>query len=170
MYGSQAEFQTYCTERAYDVLSFDAAAQTAALFRASLFVDGLGYKDTGTVRTPLWPGTPTVPLQEREWPRENANDIYGNELASDTVPTRIEHATYEVAFFDLSGGDINRALASDQVVTREKFDVIEFQYASAEGKMIDTRPIMPAVQDLLAPLMVDGTRSAAFGITLVTSG
>lgn len=167
-YGSQANFATYCAERAYDLTSFDTAAQTAALARASGFVDGLGYRNTGTgVKTPLWPGTPAVAGQANEWPREGATDVYGNEIASNAVPQRVEFATYEVAFFDLGGGDINRAVAQDEVLIREKYETVEFQYAGGDGKMIDTRPMLPAVMDVLAPVLSGG--SNPYGITGVVA-
>ncbi|MEO1398729.1 MAG: DnaT-like ssDNA-binding protein [Pseudomonadota bacterium] len=167
-YGSQTDFATYCAARAYDLTGFDQVAQTAALVRASGFVDGLGYRDTGTgIRTPLWPGTPAVAGQANEWPREGATDVYGNAIASDAVPQRVEHATYEVAFFDLGGGNINRAVAQDEVVIRERFDTVEFQYAGGDGKMIDTRPMLPAVIDLLAPVLSGG--SNPYGITGVVA-
>ncbi|MEL6170486.1 MAG: DnaT-like ssDNA-binding protein [Pseudomonadota bacterium] len=169
-YGSQAAFAAYCAARAYDLTAFDASAQTAALVRASGFVDGLGYRDNGTgIRTPLWPGTPAVAGQANEWPREGASDIYGNAIASDAVPQRVEHAAYEVAFFDLGGGDINRSVAQDQVVIRERFDTVEFQYAGANGETIDTRPMLPAVMDLLAPVISGGDRAGLYGITMVVA-
>lgn len=170
MYGNVAGLAQYCADRAYDISAHDAAAQSAALTKASTFVDGLGYKDTGTgVRTSFWPGTPADGAQILEWPRVNAADIYGNEIGDSMIPARIENATYEVAFFTLGGGDINRALSADQVVTREKFDVIEFQYADAGGKTPDTRPVLPAVMDLLAPLLTGGSGNP-YGLTLVVSG
>lgn len=169
-YGTAADFETYCADRAYDVSQSDAEAQSAALARASLFVDGLGYRDTGNgIRTPLWPGKPAVAGQADEWPRTGAKDFYGNNIADDSVPQRIEYATYEVAFFDLSGGEINRAVAQDQVVTREKFDVNEFQYEGTGGKTVDTRPILPAVMDLIAPVLVGQGRAGSYGITMLVS-
>ncbi|MEL7299368.1 MAG: DnaT-like ssDNA-binding protein [Pseudomonadota bacterium] len=166
MYGTQEAFATYCSVGGYDLTGIDATAQTAALVRASTFVDGLGYRDTGRgVQSPLWPGRPAVAGQSAEWPRTGASDVYGAEFGDADIPQRVIDATYEVAFHDLSGGDINRALSPDQLVTREKFDVVEFQYAGGDGKMVDTRPVLPAVMSLLAPLIGGGR----YGITMVVS-
>lgn len=170
MYGTELGFNTYLAERGLALATAPTSAQiTGALARGSLFVDGLGYRDTGTgTRTSFWPGTPASGSQINEWPRTGAEDIYGNAIDNATVPTRVEYATYEVAFFALGGGDINPAQRADQRVVREKFDVIEFQYADVGGNAEQLKPAIPAVMDLLAPLITGGGGNP-YGITLVAT-
>lgn len=167
MYGSAAEFATYCEERGYDISALSGtSAQEQQLRRASAYVDGLGYEYLGNKRrVVLWSGQPLTATQEREWPRTGATDVYGNAIASAAVPTRIEHATYEAAFALVSGVDLNRSQAADQVVTREKIDVLERQFAEPKDRAaMDTRPVIPAVADLIAPLI---NNVNSFGITQV---
>lgn len=169
MYGSTSAFDTYATAAGYDVSSLTDIDKTAALTAASVFVDGLGYKQNKSgVATVHWPGEPANAGQANEWPRVNATDVYGNAFSDGEVPTRVEHATYEAALHSLTGGDINRAVASDQKVIREKFDVVEFQYEAGEaGGKVDSRPVIPSVVALLAPILSGGDNP--YGITMVVS-
>lgn len=169
-YGSNAAFDTYATAAGYDVSSLTDADKTAALTAASLFVDGLGYKQTEhRIPVILWPGQPATTSQINEWPRTGASDIYGNEFSDSEIPTRIEHATYEAALHSLSGGDINRAVSEDQRIVREKVDVIETQYQEArEGSgPVDSRPVIPSIVALLSPILRGGENP--YGITGVVA-
>lgn len=170
MYGSAAAFVTYASERGYDISSLsDDTAREQVLRRATSYIDGLGFEYLNSGRRVVrWPGAPTSASQTNEWPRTGATDAYGNTLASDSVPTRVEHATYEAAFAIHSGVNVNRSVAADQVVKRRKVDVIEREFAVGDSdmKVTDTRPVIPAVADLLAPLL---NNADTYGITMVVS-
>lgn len=168
-YGSVADLDAYWVAHGYSVSGLDEAAKTAAMVKASAYVDGLGYKTTsGGIAVPMWPGKPTSSSQIDEWPRTGAQDIYGNDIAEDHIPTRIFNAVYEVAFASASGVDLNRSVSADQVVVKRKVDVLEVQYAqpSANGGYVDTRPMFPAVNALISPLLIGGADNP-YGLTLV---
>lgn len=170
-YGDLAGFKAYAETMGYDITELADADVPGYLGRASRYVDGLGYRYVGATRTLIWPGKPVSSSQINEWPREGASDAYGNEIASNSIPTRVVNATYEAAFAIYDGVDVNRSVASDQIVTREKIDVIEVQYAEPkmhDGK-VDTTPVIPAVADLLAPLLNGGATAGDYGITMVVS-
>lgn len=152
-YGSQADFVTYCTSMGYDISAYSVDQQANAIAQGSLFVDGLGYDEASVI----WPGQPATTTQQQEWPRSNAYDIYGNQIEETSVPTRIVNATYEVAFFVLGGGSINQSSSQSGNLLREKYDVVEFQYQEPiKGRAVDTRPLIPSVQALLAPFLTNG--------------
>ncbi len=176
MYGTVANFRTYATAAGYDVTGMSDAEVTASLTSASVFVDGLGFKQSNSGRAIiLWPGQPTVAGQSNEWPRTGAADVYGNTFTDTEIPTKIEHATYEASLYSLSGGDINRVSSADQTLIREKYDVIEFQYSdpNANGNTAskDTRPMIPSVMSLLSGILGGGDANSAgsFGITLIAT-
>lgn len=91
-YGTDAEFQTWLTAKGR-VLPGDAPAVAALRERGSTYLDGLYYH--------RFPGFPTGgAVQERQWPRKNAYDRWGNDLQSDVVPTRVIEASYEAAWIE----------------------------------------------------------------------
>lgn len=162
-YGSVAEAQEYWSAKDY------TGAPTAALLSiGSTFVDGLGWRMNGKVAVSRFPGIPTGVDQDNEWPRTGAADIYGRELTSDVVPGAVLRATYEAAFYEASNpGALNEAIRADERVVREKFDSIEFQYASpSEGQSVGlapATPLIPAILTILAPVLSGG--SNPYGIS-----
>jgi len=162
-YGSIIDAQAHWTAKGYAGTPTDAR-----LAVASAFVDGLGWRMAGKVAVSRFPGIPTDPDQEEQWPRVGASDIYGRDLASDAVPGVILRATYEAAFYELTNpGGLNQAVLSDERVVREKFGSVEFQYADGtKGLMAGlttSTPIIPVVMSMLAPVMAGG--SNPYGIT-----
>lgn len=143
---------------------------TELLLKATIFVDMLGWDKSGKVPIPMFPGTPTSSSQAYEWPRENAINVYGIELASDEVPSAVQNATYEAAFYEYSNpGSLNNALSANNLVKREKFDKVEFEYElDAVGSgLVPSQVIIPAVMTYLAPVIRGG--SNAYGITGVVA-
>lgn len=165
-YGTDAGFTAYCAARSYDISGLaDEAARDAAREKASTFVDGLGYRMTGGYRVVLWPGKPLVAGQVAEWPRSGATDAYGEALA-ETVPQRVENATYEAAYQIAAGVDLNQIHNPLETIIREKVDVIETQFADV-SKMTasDLRVSLQYVESLLGPLL----GGASYGVTMVVS-
>lgn len=80
-YGTEAGFTAWATEHVYTVPTGDVPA---ALQRGSAYIDGT-YGDR-------FPGEPTDGIeQDRAWPRTDAEDKWGNAIADNAVPTRVEH-------------------------------------------------------------------------------
>lgn len=157
-YGSDAGLVSYCTARGYDISALATeAARDGARARASTFVDGLGYMGGGYgVRIALWPGKPLVAGQVAEWPRTGARDAYGQDVP-ETVPERIENATYEASYQIAQGVDLNLVRNPMQTVLREKVDVIEQQFADASQITAEQlRVSVQSIETLVAPLIGGG--------------
>lgn len=161
-YGSIIEAQDHWSARGYAGVPTDALLQVA-----SAFVDGLGWRMTSAgVPVSRFPGAPTDPEQSEQWPRTGAANVYGVELASDTVPGPVLRATFEAAHYEFTNpGALNAAIRSDERVVREKFGPVEFQYAEdgAGSGLAPTTPIIPTVMTLLAPVLTGGANP--YGIT-----
>jgi len=91
IYGTRSGADSYHTERGN--AAWGAAStgdRDAALILAAEWIDD----KFGT----SFPGEKTDKRdQEREWPRENAADIFGDTISSTAVPSELERAAYEVA-------------------------------------------------------------------------
>lgn len=124
-YGTVAGFKAYVDARGGSYAGKSDAEITAALVRATTYIDAtyrasfLGYK---TDRRD----------QELEWPRTNAWDAAGEELATDEVPVEIENATYEGAIRELATpGSLDPDVkAGGGVIKRVKAGSVEVEYAS----------------------------------------
>ncbi|MEL8055700.1 MAG: DnaT-like ssDNA-binding protein [Pseudomonadota bacterium] len=171
-YGTDAAFTAYATARGV-TLPDHQSSRDQLRAKATTFVDGLGWKVVAGVPVNRFPGKPTSATQLDAWPRTGATDTYGNEIASGSVPTAIENAAYEAAIFEnASAGALNQSVRDDQRVVREKFDVIEFQYADSgavgsSGQIASSVPVIPSVMTLLAPYLSGG--SNGLGITAVVA-
>ena len=163
-YGNLTDGQAY-----WDVRDYEGTLTPELLEVASTFVDGLGWRMTRAgVPVSRFPGKPTSPTQDLQWPRSGAVDVYGREIADDVVPSAVERAVYEAARYEAQNeGALNAAIRADQRVVRERFDVVEFQYAEPSGSQMvgvaSTTPVIPAVMALLSPVLTGG--SNAYGIT-----
>lgn len=167
-YGNTTDAQAFWTARGYSGTPTDAL-----LAKASVFVDGLGWRMTRAgVPVSRFPGKPTAADQTDQWPRTGATDVYGRALASNAVPQAVINATYEAAHYEhQNAGALNAAIRADQRVVREKFDVVEFHYAEPQGAqmvgMAPTTAVIPAVLTILAPVLTGG--SNPYGITGVVA-
>ncbi|MEM1371474.1 MAG: DnaT-like ssDNA-binding protein, partial [Pseudomonadota bacterium] len=113
-----------------------------------------------------WPGVPVSGTQDLQWPRSSATDVYGNQIASESVPQAVINATYEAAIYETNNtGSLNRALVTDAVVKRQKVDVIEREFFEPDrgNPAQATRPHIPAITTLLAPYLSGGENP--YGIT-----
>lgn len=170
-YGDDAGLTAYASARGA-TLPATSTERDQLRVKASVFVDGLGWRMTSSgVPISMFPGAPLSATQEMQWPRTGATDTYGNEIDSASVPGPVERATYEAAIYESgSSGALNVAVRNDERVVREKFDVIEFQYAEAQasaGGIAGSMPVIPAVMTILAPVLSGGLN--AHGITGVVA-
>lgn len=171
MYGTVADCKTHWDDRGY-TYSIDDAAIAKLGEIASDFVDGLGWREIapGTM-IPLFPGQPADAAQTRQWPRKEATDIYGNTIADDEIPAAVTKATYEAAYYAmLNSGGLNRAYKPDQQVQSRRVETLArtfFEPKSVVPGQPPTKPIIPAVNAALAPVMAGGTNP--YGITGVVA-
>lgn len=153
-YGTVAAADIYHTARGNTAWAGSPDDKTAALLRASAYVDSFG---NGPAAFTLWPGVKTAGrLQLRAWPRTGAFDIDGAAIDADTVPVEVEHATYEAALREIvAPGSLTPDYTPGSQVKREKVDVLEVEYMTAAdtGNGNPVRPVVDTVRDLLAPLL-----------------
>lgn len=94
-YGTVAGADTYHAERGNAAWAEGSESdREQALLRAAEYLDR-AYRSG-------FPGYPVDGrLQDREWPRADAIDIYGYGIPADEIPIEIQHAAYEVALREL---------------------------------------------------------------------
>lgn len=169
-YGTLEAADTYHQSRGNAAWTGTDTAKTAALVRASDYVDSLSQRQVSPgVYEQVFGGTRTGGRsQARVWPRTGAYDSDGNAIPSDSVPVEVEFATYEAALRELvSPGSLAPDYVPAQAVKREKVDVLEVEYATAvtAGGVSPTSPVIAAVWAYLAPLI--GARAGAWGAFVV---
>lgn len=126
-----------------------------ALIRAASWLDGR--------YSSYWPGTRTEGRDQfMAWPRKDATDVEGNEIAEDEIPLEIKRAQVEAAFRELAiPGSLNPDVTETERVLREKVGEIEVQYADVT-RVGGSIPSITVVDELLAPLIgrKTGTRTS----------
>ncbi len=166
MYGTLADANQYHADRGNTAWAGTDTAKTAALIRASDYIDGrYRYQTAGGCWRSMFRGTKTDGRgQEREWPRTGATDSDGNAIPDNEVPVEVERATYEAALRELTEpGSLSPDYVAAGQVTRETVGPITVQYASgqSDGAMPPNRPVVTVVDDILAGLICDRPK---FGI------
>ena len=157
-YGTVAEADTYHLEAGNAAWTGTDDAKTAALVRASQYVDSLALRQrkNGTVYT-MFSGVKTDGrTQVLAWPRVGAHDVDGNDLEPDVVPVEVRYATYEAALRELvAPGSLSPDYVPAQLIKREKVDVLETEYfgpgANVENPL---QPVATTVRSLLSPLLL----------------
>lgn len=145
-YGTDDAAQAYWLAAGYTVPAGNVAS---ARQRGSAFIDGAyGARFTGV---------PTGGVdQERAWPRTGAT-AYGSALATDLIPTRVVHASYEAALIELrKPGSLSTITDPTKMVKRQKVDTIEREFFDP-GKLPDgviPGPVYAIIDGLLAPLLI----------------
>lgn len=145
MYGTPEGLEQYAEDTGRTIPA--GANLDAALYNASLYIDGLYWDD--------FCGEPAS--MDAAFPR----------AGSSTVPTRVINATYEAALLWLADtGSLSVGGSAGGQVVREKVDVIEVQYAAPSGDFItDGTPRYSVIEGLLRPLLCrlpDGVGGGAF--------
>jgi len=156
-YGDDTEFAAWLTARGYTLP--DSAPDAAVLReRGSVYIDGT-YAER-------WPGTPTGGIdQERAWPRTGATDVYGNAIASNAVPTRVEHASYEAAWIEAGKpGSLGRTYTAAQDKVLTQVDKIKWEVVGdASGKGANV-PVSTVIEGLLWPLLTSRIWSTVLAV------
>jgi hypothetical protein len=161
-YGTLADALAYHQERgnAAWASTGDDEAKQSALLRGSVWVDNTyRYRFSGKKTGGR--------SQEREWPRTDAEDAAGEEIAPDEVPTEIDEAAYEAALRELvKPGSLAPDFDGKAPVKAERVRVgsieeeTEYQTASA----IAPKPTFAVIDGILHNLLV-----ASSGNTSVTA-
>lgn len=160
IYGTVSDADAYHLARGNAAWTGDNAVKTAALQRATDYIDGRYRKMTaGGCWVSMFRGARTDGrAQDLEWPRTGATDGEGNEIPDDEVPVEVEHATYEAALRELADpGSLSPTFTPSQQVTREKVGPVEVAYAEGQGSgaMPANRPVVPAIDDIIAGLLCE---------------
>jgi len=140
-YLSRADAETYHDERGNTAwASLTDAEKDAALRYGTTTLDGL-YS---------WTGTLISTTQALGWPRSGASDHDGRYIASDAVPTCIQHATCELALLHASSA-LNAHYERGGAIRRERVGPLETEYAPGAS----VEPALPVLDHIVGGL---GTR------------
>lgn len=144
-YGTDSGFTAWANAAGHTV---PAGSIEAARQRGSSYIDALyGARFTGS---------PTGGIQqELAWPRTGAT-AFGQALATDLIPTRVEKASYEAALIELANpGSLTIVSNPTKRVKRQKVDTIEREFfeQDAAGAIVDA-PVSSVIEGLLAPLLL----------------
>lgn len=146
-YGTDAGFTAYVTANGYPTVA--GGNIPAARQRGSAYIDAL-YEAR-------FPGTPVGGIdQERAWPREDAQDIYGNDIDPDTVPTRVINASYEAAQLELANpGSLAVLISENERIRSIKAGSVAIEYAqsTAFDTITGAYPMYTTIEGLLYPLI-----------------
>ncbi|PZR36486.1 DnaT-like ssDNA-binding protein [Caulobacter segnis] len=148
-YGSDNGFGQWLADNGL-TLPGDAPAPAALRQRGSAHVDEHEF-----------PGSPTSGFaQERAWPRTGAT-ANCQAIPSDVIPVAIVNAAYAAAYHEaLNPGSLSGATNRDPHVKRERFRVEgavdkETEYFSTGDAAADAKIVIPAVEGLLAPFVLE---------------
>ena len=149
MYGTVEAADQYHADRGNAAwAAATESARTQALVRGSAYVDLLTPVDR-------LPGVPTDAVQVEYWPRTGARDVWGNEIANDSVPLRVEQAAYEAALAELAApGSLAPSYTAQERIVKEKIGPLEVQYAEPVDGVAGAVPVLSSVWALLAPLLL----------------
>ncbi len=145
-YGTDQQFTDWLAENGYE-LPADAPAVAVLRNRGSAYVDG--------TYGSRFSGVPTDFLaQDRAWPRTGAC-AFGASLASDLIPLRVIHASFEAALQEARApGSLSVVVTGSARVVREKVGDLEVQYANpGADAVLDAQPVLTVIEGLLAPLL-----------------
>lgn len=131
--------------------------KTAALVRASAYIDSLAGQTGGADCVLRFPGKKTGGrTQVLAWPRTGAVDADGEAVDPGSVPGEVERATYVAALYEAeSPGFFNPSFVSSGLVKKSKVGPIEEEFAISQGggSAQDVIPVIPAIQGLMSGLL-----------------
>ena len=128
-------------------LAADLAARETALIRATEYIDAIYGARFPGVRV-------DQRSQPLEWPRLRARDARGWLLPSDEYPAEVIAATLRAASLELSNpGVLFPELATSQVEEEVAVGPIRVKYAAGSSTAGRASPILPEIDDILAPLL-----------------
>ena len=96
----------------------DPEAKDAAILRAMVYIESCNYKGVKTDRdNPL------------KWPRDGVDDIDGFAVDSDEIPQEVINALSQAFYEEMTEpGSLQPSIGRDDLVKKEKIDVIETEY------------------------------------------
>lgn len=131
--------------------------KTAALVRASAYIDSLSGQLSGTGCVLRFPGKKTGGrAQVLAWPRTGAVDSEGDKIDPDSVPVEIERAVYAAALYEAeTPGFFNPSFVSSGLVKKSKVGPIEEEFAISQGggNAQDVIPVIPVIQGVMSGLL-----------------
>lgn len=149
-YGSDGGFTSWASASGFTV---PAGSIPEARQRGSDYID--------STYGAQFPGQPADGIdQERAWPRSDALDKFGNEIADTTIPSRVIFASYHAALAELrSPGSLSVSVRADKRVKREKVDgAVEREFFDpGKDTVADAVPRLTAVEGLLEPLLISAS-------------
>lgn len=147
---SEAYFNAYCDKRGKDYSAYSTTQKEQAIVRATDYLSesyrwqGFKLKERGHADGE----------QSLAWPRSYVIDRNGYSVASDEVPTEVQKATAEVAFYELANvGAMQPAYVAHDRVKAEKFGPVSFEYDLSNGGADGARPVLLAVRDLIGEFL-----------------
>lgn len=145
-YGSDDGLVAYATAKGRTI-SGDAAVLRNV---GSVYIDGAyGWR---------FPGVPIGGAeQDRAWPRIGAVDMYGNDIAPDTIPTAVVNASYEAALIeDAKSGALGVVISAAKQLVGIKAGSVDLRYATPQsGTSIAaaSRPVSTVIEGILLPII-----------------
>lgn len=149
-YGTVEGFRQYHVARGHPIsaeIMADDEAIAGALLVASEWLDAR-YRGR-------FPGIKVVGrAQEREWPRMNATDIYGEDLGNVIVPREIEAATYEAAAIQAATpGALSVNYTPNKYKSVSISGAISVEYGSIES-VADMQTQFAIIAEILATILI----------------
>lgn len=150
-YLSQLEFKEYADSRGLSYEGKTGPEIESALIRATAWIDA-------TYRS-RWPGTRlNGRSQPLAWPRSEATDADGEEIAEDEVPQEVLDATAEAAFRELTdSGSLSPDLERGGDIRRLKAESVEIEYSTTAA----TKTTFSVIDGILSGLLA-GVASSGF--------
>lgn len=146
-YASVSDAASYATAHGLTFPASPEAPAEQALRRATTFIDA-------TYRA-SFPGARTNGRsQALQWPRVDAYDREGEEIASDEIPAEIISATIEAAVREMAApGSLSPDVTPGKVKKSAKVGDIAVEYAVMSGTAMEQRPVATVIDDILSGLL-----------------
>lgn len=151
MYGTLESADTYFASIGFaNWATLTDEQKTAALTRGSMILDAIyGFR---------FPGSKTGGFsQVKQWPRENAQTIRGEDIPDDVIPPAVEIATYEITRSEVERpGNLLPASFPQQQLKKQKLDVLEKEFFKNMSNVPrDSLPYLPMIEGILVDLIAD---------------
>lgn len=145
-----AWFKAYCDKRGLDYSAYADAAIEQAIVRATDHLSegypwkGFKLKERGHIDGE----------QALAWPRSYVVDRNGYSVASDVVPSEVQKATVEIAFYELGNPfSMQPVYTPHERVKSERFGPVSFEYDLSSKDASGARPVLLAVRDLIGAFL-----------------
>lgn len=148
-YASNAEADAYFATR------YGFATTWAAL--TSGVQDQLLVTATNKIESLRLAGEKTDSGQALHFPATGLTDQYGDDVASDSIPTIIKQAEFELVIAIYNDSGVLTAASNADLTKRLKADTVEIEYFRPQ---FSTGPLPPAVMQLLGPYLAGSSNLA----------